>query len=89
MPRLSAEPRPPLHPRGKSGTLARAGRLLYGQNYLIPLAALCDVHTKTLRRWLDGDDIPDRVWGSVAEACTLRSYRFDDFARELARYLKE
>ncbi len=85
MPRTAAAPRLPTTRRGRA--LARAGVLLYGQNYLIPLAKLCDVSTKTLRRWLDGDDIPGRVWPMVCRACEDRVEALGNHYVSLARFM--
>ena len=87
MPRLFAEPRPPATTR-RSRALGKAGRLLYGQNYLIPLATLLDVNPKTIRRWLDGGEIPDRAWETLRDACAERGNDFEAFAVTLGRYLK-
>lgn len=85
MPRISAAPRPPA--RGKSTTLARAGVLLYGQNYLIPLAKLIGVSTKTIRRWLDGGEIPSHAWEVVYGACVKRGSECRVFADDLWGFL--
>lgn len=60
------KPNRPAHPRGKSGLLVEAATLLFGPNYMQPLAALVKRDRRTLHRWLrDESPIPMFVWCAI------------------------
>jgi hypothetical protein len=83
-------PRPPAHPRGKSGLLAAIGIALYGEHgYVVPLAKLLDVTDKTVRRWLDGGTIPGTAWYVLQGEAERRSCTLNAYALKIDQYLKE
>lgn len=59
-------PEPPAAPRGKSGLLASAAKLLWGDEYVTALARHVGRNRRTVYRWFqDESPIPVDVWERV------------------------
>lgn len=78
---MPAKPNPPAAPRGKSGLLAEAAGLLYGPNYIIPLATMLGRDRRTVRRWLQHEHpIPAGVWDAVEASLTVHKKKLHQIA---------
>jgi hypothetical protein len=73
-------PKPPASPRGRSGLLAQTASLIWGPNFIMPLAEHLKVNRRTVRRWLQEEHpIPTLAWHGVYSALSAHGKRVEDF----------
>jgi hypothetical protein len=66
----------------------RAGRALFGDQYVAPMAALLDVEKDTVSKWREGKSgVPVGVWKTVAAELLARQEMIGIAIIELSEYL--
>ncbi len=66
----------------------RAGRALYGEEFVSPLSRALGVEKSTVRKWADGKSrIPLGVWREILASVVQRSQEFEALVVDLAEHL--
>ena len=60
------------HAMTDAALLSAVGAALFGPHWKNPLAGMLGVNDRTLRRWLQTDQVPAGVWAEVAELASQR-----------------
>lgn len=67
-------------------TFERAGQMLHGEAWRLPLSRDLDVGERSVRRWANGESpIPEGIWSELRTLLTAHSAAARDLAKELPR----
>lgn len=64
-------------------TLRQIGEALFGLTWQSDLARELKTSSRTIRRWLAGDSIPDGVWADLNLICLQRAQKLSEMAQSL------
>lgn len=66
----------------------RAGRALYGDQYVSPMAVLLGVSKESVKQWRAGkSSVPLGVWSAIAKELLARRDLIDGASLDLSQYL--
>ncbi len=69
-----------------AGTFERAGTMLYGADFRLPLSRALEVGERSVRRWASGEGpIPEGIWSELRSLLAAHSAAARDLAKELPR----
>ena len=64
-------------------TISEVGRALYGERWRLPLSEALGVNERTIRRWADGSEPPEAVWGDLHILCLSQAQKLHQIAQKL------
>lgn len=67
--------------------LRAMGEMLYGRDWITPLANALDINVRNVERWSSGArPIPDSILPKFAKLCRTKSHDLADYAAWLERF---